>query len=195
MTEQQPTQAAILIPARESSESRLEERVDRLEEVVNRLQSSSGGMPSIEEQLSERVLAIIKEKAAAQRLLPMQAPVPLLPAAPPPGAMDLPSEVSVWTWLNTSILGELRLIVRMYFDPRYRLSRLTQFGVPIIVTLVVLNYLFFTFSCLLPTVTMLPQILERIIIVVLAFGMMKILSREAARYRSVLEYLSRYGYS
>ena len=78
----------------------------------------------------------------------------------------------------------------MYFDPRYRLSRVAQFGVPAILALFVLNYFFFAYTCALPVV---PLIGERLVCVLMSLALYKVLVREVSRYRQVLEYLARYS--
>ena len=89
------------------------------------------------------------------------------------------------------ILREVRLIVRMYLDPRYRLSRLTQLGVPVLVALAVLNYTVFTF--ILPVIPFLSPIAERLILLIVGAAFAVVLSREALRYQAVLDYLARAG--
>jgi hypothetical protein len=102
--------------------------------------------------------------------------VPGLAPPPPDGA-----------WGRVPVLQEFRLMARMYLDDRYRLSRVAQFGVPLVVALMVLNY-FFTGS--FPYIGFL---LERLVLIVLAVALYKVLSREVARYSAVLVYLARYS--
>lgn len=91
----------------------------------------------------------------------------------------------VWSWIP--LLNEFRLMFWMYFDARYRLSRMAQFGVPIVIALMVLNYFFIGFAPLI------GFIVERIILVMLAVVLYKILAREAVRYAAVLRYVQKYG--
>jgi hypothetical protein len=91
------------------------------------------------------------------------------------------------------VLNELRLMAKMYFDPRYRLSRVAQFGVPAVLALMLFSYVFFNHMFGVPFVPLVSVILERLALIVLAVALYKILAREAARYASVLNYLSRYG--
>ncbi len=92
-------------------------------------------------------------------------------------------------WGRIPILAEFSLMFRMYVDPRYRLSRVAQFGVPIVLGVMMLNYITFAYFFAIP---LLGLILERIGLIVLSVVLYKILSREAARYSAVLEYLTRY---
>ena len=89
------------------------------------------------------------------------------------------------------VLRELRLIAQMYLDPRYRLSRVGQFGVPLIVIFAVLNYTAFVW--IVPSIPFLSPVAERIILLALGAALAAILSREALRYRAVLDYLARVG--
>jgi hypothetical protein len=92
-------------------------------------------------------------------------------------------------WDRFGVLRELHLIVRMYVDGRYRLSRLCQFAAPALLAMMVLNYLVFAFW----EVPIIAPIFERLILVVLAVALYKVLAREAARYAAVLAYLAQYG--
>jgi len=103
-----------------------------------------------------------------------------------PGLAPSPQEVLG----RSSLFKEFRLMFRMYFDPRYRLSRVGQFGVPSIIALAVLNYLAFQSIFAIPVVA---EIFERLFLIVLAVALYKILSREVIRYTAVLAYLARYS--
>jgi hypothetical protein len=78
----------------------------------------------------------------------------------------------------------------MYFDPRYRVSRTTQFALPGIALLLMFNYFFFGVWV---HITFLSPLLERLLIVVLSVVAYKLFTRELARYRDVREYLARYS--
>lgn len=104
------------------------------------------------------------------------APIPQSPAPPP------------WSWAG--IVQTLRLIVRMYFDPRYRLSRLAQVGVPVVLLAMAVNYTFWNYLAAIPV---LSQFGERLALAVLAVVLYKVLAMEAVRYKAVLDYLARYG--
>src|SRR5205823_3231306 len=96
-------------------------------------------------------LAEAPPMTASDRVLVLDssaAPAPLVPAAPPPqGAVLHPPEPAPdparRKWLLTQLFSEIRFMFRMYFDPRYRISRTTQFLLPVILGLLVLNYFFF----------------------------------------------------
>jgi hypothetical protein len=129
------------------------------------------------------------------------APVILAPAGDEPPGLFHPPPVSralvpvptaaapsPWSWAG--VAQTLRLIGRMYFDPRYRLSRLAQVGVPVLLLAVVVNYLFWNYLAAVPV---LSQVCERLLLVVFAVVLYKLWAAEAVRYKAVLEYLTRYG--
>ena len=89
------------------------------------------------------------------------------------------------------VLRELRLIAQMYLDPRYRLSRLGQFGVPLIVAFAVLNYMIF--NHIFPSIPLVSPIIERMLLLILGAGLAILLNREAMRYQAVIDYLARVG--
>jgi hypothetical protein len=106
--------------------------------------------------------------------------VPVVAHDPPPGTEpSFRDRFAVWR--------ELRLMVHMYFDPRYRLSRVCQFGMPAVLVLMVLNFFF------LGAIPYIGFLVERLALVALAVALYKLLSWEAARYAAVLRYLAQYG--
>ena len=115
------------------------------------------------------------------------------PPPPPDGAVLHPPVVPdpvARKWFVVQLFDEIRLAVRMYFDSRYRVSRLFQFMAPLIIGLFALNYFLFSVWFAFPVVS---TVLERIGCVVLGVILYKLLARELVRYRDVLDYLSRYG--
>lgn len=178
----------------------LDERLRRIEESIASRQALAP-VPS-DDQLAERILQILMAKTAQHRAANgSMNSGPLPPGFVPPEKMygtvqaippeiGLPNGLSLWKFFVVGILGEIKIIARMYFDPRYRLSRVAQFGVPIILSLFVLNYFFWNFTCALP---IMPLIAERIMYIPLSLALYKVLVREVARYREVLAYLARYG--
>ena len=112
------------------------------------------------------------------------APLVALTAAPADG--DTPRR-----WYS-AIFRELKLIARMYLDPRYRLSRVAQFGVPLVLLLMVANYFVFAYLCF-GGIPILSPVAERLGNLILAVGGYSILRKETVRYQAVLEYLARTG--
>ena len=161
------------------------------------------------ESISERLQRLEKALAA------LQAPAAIVPLIPAPSGFSNRNGASIGSmipaalthivmptflggsgegvrfWARFGVLREVPLMFRMYFDSRYRISRISQLGVPIVIGLMVMNYLLFAFWSL-PLISLAFPILERLGLIVLAVILYKLLSREAARYDDVLNYLSRY---
>ncbi len=116
------------------------------------------------------------------------------PIPPPPdGAVLHPPTVpepAARKWFFGQVIDEARLAARMYFDSRYRVSRTFQFLVPALIGTFLLNYFLFAVWFAFPVVS---PVLERIGCVALGVLLYKLLTRELARYRDVLDYLARYG--
>jgi hypothetical protein len=178
----------------------LEERVRKLEAAVGELRES---VPT-EEAVADRVIARLGNMAGAGRVLsgPVEAEyIPAdaaPPASPPPepapsGAVlrppVVPPDPARRTWFLVQLGAELRLMAKMYFDPRYRVSRTAQFAVPAVLGLFALNYFLFAvwFS-----IAVISPILERVVGVLLGVFLYKVLTREIARYREVLEYMAKH---
>lgn len=131
----------------------------------------------------------VSESPPAPTVLPL---VRLLPP-PPEGTILIPPESGEPPrrgWFLLQLLSELRLAVQMYFDPRYRLSRLGQIAFPLFFLLVGLNYFFFSvwFS-----MAVISPVAERLFDMLLAVVAYRILQRELDRYRAVLDYLAHYN--
>lgn len=155
----------VLIPAPPAGET-AEERIRRLEETVARL---------------------------TRAVEPPQgySPAALVPLPGPGGSGGFNEPESTRRWYS-AIFRELRLIARMYLDPRYRLSRVAQFGVPAVLLLMVANYFFFAYACFCG-IPIISHIGERALNLVFAVIGYSILRRESIRYQAVLDYLTRTG--
>ena len=99
----------------ESNEA-LVERLGRLERAIASMQVHSANA------------AVAGNDAGMAGLIPSA-----LIGAMIPGLAPSPQEIVG----RTSWLKEFRMMFRMYIDPRYRLSRVGQFGVPIVIALAV----------------------------------------------------------
>jgi len=86
-------------------------------------------------------------------------------------------------------LADLRLVVAMYFDSRYRMSRLTQWGLLALIGLVVFDYFFFAVWFTVPFIS---PILERLLIVLATLIAYKLVKMELIRYRRARDYISRW---
>lgn len=183
-------------PPMTDRESELEDRIRRLEAAL-----AEKNPPADDDAVAERVIArlsAIAESRSADpnRVLVLDAAAGTLATTlppPPSGAVLEPPQSPVdplnRRWFLTQLWAEIRLIFRMYFDPRYRVSRLTQFALPGIAVLLVLNYFFFSWV----SIPVVSPVTERLAVAVLGVLAYKLLTRETARYRGVLEYLARYG--
>jgi hypothetical protein len=164
--------------------------------------------PPPAEPLAERLKALEDTLARLQRQLPAALGAPEgLAAGTDPAHADRPLLTDSLTgmivpglfsrsgdgtgfWGRIPILHEFSLMFKMYVDPRYRLSRVAQFGVPLVIGFMLLNYITFAFFFAIPIAGL---IFERVGLIILSIVLYKILSREAARYAAVLEYLTRYA--
>jgi hypothetical protein len=126
---------------------------------------------------------------------PARGVLPLVRLLPPPpeGAILTPPEPQEQprrSWFFGQVWAELRLAVRMYFDPRYRVSRTAQVAFPLFMALVALNYFVFSVWFSIPIVS---PVAERALDILLAALAYRVLLRELDRYRAVLDYLARYA--
>lgn len=121
--------------------------------------------------------------------------LPLVRLLPPPpeGAILAPPEPqdpARHGWFFAQLWSEMRLALRMYFDPRYRVSRTAQVAFPLVGVLLVFNYFLFSVWFSVPFVSPVAERLLDVVLVVFAY---RILVRELDRYRVVLDYLARYA--
>lgn len=115
----------------------------------------------------------------------------LLPA-PPVGTILTPPESgdpARRPWFVVQMWSELRLAVRMYFDPRYRISRTAQLTFPAVAALFALNYFLFSVWFSVPVASPVAERLFDALLTVVAY---RVLLRELDRYRTVLDYLARF---
>lgn len=184
-------------PGTSDREAVLEDRIRKLEAAL----AAQTAMPPDDEAVTDRVIAKLSAiaggaKSAADRVLVLAGDgsrhvLPPLPdgAVLHPPVSPLPEEAHR-RWFFTQLWTETRLVFRMYFDPHYRVSRTTQFALPGIALLLVFNYFFFSVWV---SIAFLSPVLERVLAVLLGVLGYKLIVRELARYRDVLEYMARYG--
>ena len=146
----------------------LEERVRRLEDILADLQHTRT-------DIQETPSLPLPELPAPERppLSPDDVQLPP-PAGTPwlsPGLFPSPR------WLPIEMLAEFRAMIRMYLDPRYRLTWQTRLLPALILVAMFLSWL--TFAHL----TLIGFLLDRIVFLVLAYALFKVLTREATRYR------------
>ena len=153
-------------PAREAPS--LEDRVRRLEDIIATIQLARPARPS--EHITE-------EPPRSNDCIVAAPPAPSAfvgPPAPPPQHPLLPRSEP---WLAFEIIAELRAIGRMYFDPRYRMSWRTRLLTPLLLVAIVLCRWW------VGSVPIIGWVLDLVLFPVLLYVLIKVLSREATRYR------------
>lgn len=179
----------------------LAERLEQLEVRVYKLETTvarTEAQPTDEDAVADRVIARLSALAEKPRTLPDPDRVLVLETAtaqppPPHGAVlhpPQPTDPTRRSWFLSQLIAEIGLIFRMYMDPRYRVSRLTQFAIPGIALILIFNYFFFAQWVSIPFIS---PMAERLFAVILAVIGYKLLTRELSRYREVLDYLSKFA--
>jgi len=87
-------------------------------------------------------------------------------------------------WLLIELLRDCGATARMYMDPRYRVRRSTQLMVPALFGVLIANY--FLWNLLFLHVPVLTEIVERLVAIVLAVLLYKVIIREVTRYRQII---------
>jgi hypothetical protein len=169
-TETKPQPGPVLNAA--SSETS-PERLERLEDEVTELRDTVA-------RFADLMIGEVKDLRKSRTELPVSSNSPSVPASSSDAAN------ARRPWLLTEMLHDFGTAFRMYFDPRYRMRRSTQIMVPVIVLAFAANCAFFN---LVFTVPVLTAALEKIVDVLLAILLYKVLSKEIQRYRQVLAQL------
>ncbi len=159
--------------------STIAERLERMEGELAELGNTVA-------ELAQIVVGDIKERR--ETAIAYCTPVSEIPIPPPflPGGQATHDAITVLRkpWLLIELLRDCGATVRMYLDPRYRVRRSTQLMVPAILVLLLANYVFF--HLLFLQIPVLTEIVERLVAIVLAVLLYKVLIREVARYRQML---------
>jgi hypothetical protein len=176
-------------PARQPQEQGLEQRLQRLEDTLAQLQDSQQLEDRIVDRLSRRLQPApgSVEFVAAGTRFPGAAPQHVLVPGPPissPGhPQSDPNSSSEWArphWMF-DMIAEARAAVRMYVDPRYNISWLARL-MPLALLLA-----FFTSQIWIPGIHFMPDwlaiVVSKIVDLLLAYLLFRIVSREARRYR------------
>lgn len=163
----------------DTDDDELIDRVGRLEAEVSEVRRTMADLAQI-------VVGDIQERREAA--IAYSAPVPSVPIPDSvmPGAQSTIDAVAAVRkpWMLVDLLREVGGAARMYLDPRYRVRRSSQIVVPILLVSFVVNYLMFRFA--LPAVPVLSDLVERLILIVLAVLLYRVVSKEVARYRQVM---------
>jgi hypothetical protein len=166
----------------------LEERVRRLEEAVAPLQDTH----ALEERVAERVashVALASDNGVrAKAGLLLEAGRHLLPAAAATLAEPAPSPTHAAEpalrppWLLFDVYAEARAAVRMYLDPRFRLTWQARLLPPILLVAIATSWVWLPGTSLLPG--FLSTLLVKVVDLLLALVLFKVLHREVTRYRN-----------
>jgi hypothetical protein len=137
-------------------------------------------------ELADIVVGDIRDRREAAVALSVPLPEIQIPPALVPGGETTLKAVNALRrpWLLFDLLRDVGATVRMYMDPRYRVRRATQLMVPFILVLFGANYVLFNHTIL--DVPVFKHIFERLVEIVLAVLLYKVLMREVARYRQAL---------
>jgi hypothetical protein len=174
----------------------LDQRVRRLEDAVATLQDTRPLEERIVERVSKRLRRHLKTDAASEAQetgKAFSASRPLLPAA-----LDLIRNKAVAAeqggaapfrylprpWILFETYAELRTIVRMFLDPRYRATWQARVIPLTLLALILTSWLWLPGTTFLHAGLM--TIVDKVIDLVLAFPAFKILVREARRYRELV---------
>jgi hypothetical protein len=171
--------------------SEVESRLRRLEASVAALQDTQ----LMEERVAERVAVRMKRSPmkslrdsagvivdAGKMLLPLKSDASGSMARPVEAVADtmpIPPAPDKPGWLLFDLWSEMRTLGKMLFDHRYPFSYAGRFGPVIIGCTYAFSWLFVS------GMPMIGGITERIIDVLLAFLLYKILAREVQRYRAM----------
>jgi hypothetical protein len=168
----------------------LEQRVRRLEDAVAVLQDTC----PLEERIVERVSRRLKRRSsdglqesggvlnAGRQLLP--AAVELIRNKADEAERRASAGQPGRPWLLFDVYAELRTMVRMFLDRRYRPTWPARLIPPALLVLILTSWVWLPVPSILGTTIL--TLLDKTVDVVLAFAAFKILSREARRYRELV---------
>ena len=163
--------------------SNIAERLERMEGEVAELRHTVS-------ELAQIVVGDIRERREAA--IAFSAPVSeiTIPASLVPGGQSTLTAMKAMRkpWLLFELLSDCGATARMYMDPRYRVRRSTQLMVPAILGVLLANY--FVFNLLFLHVPVLTEVVERLVDIVLAILLYKVVIREVGRYRQMLAQLA-----
>jgi hypothetical protein len=159
---------------------------DAIADRMHRLEGEVAELRHTLSELAEIVVGDIRERREAAELVSAPLPEVAIPPSLVPGGETTLKAVNAARrpWLLFDLLREFGSTARMYMDPRYRVRRATQLMVPLILGLLVANYLLF--NVLVVQIPIVTPVLERAILIVLAVLLYKVLMREVARYRQTI---------
>jgi hypothetical protein len=177
----------------------LDLRVRRLEEAVAGLQDTRQMEERVVERVSDKLIRNdthgIQESAsflmnAGRHILPLNLGKSSGAEQAPLNSPNAARSARPPWWLFEAY-DDLRSVVRMYFDPRYRRHMTwTAFLTPFVLLACVL-LVWFWMPTSIPVLGLGLQFLDKVVDILLAFFAFKILSRELHRYRDMMAGYSR----
>ena len=115
----------------------------------------------------------------------METPVATAVTAAPPAPVAIPAPTPLARlWYLFDLVVDLRSILHMYGDPRYRLTWMGRLIPPALLVLIFTSWFWLPGTSLLPD--FLARLLVKVVDLVLAFFLYKSLTREAQRYRDTI---------
>jgi hypothetical protein len=170
-------EAAMIASISESTE--VADRLERLEGELAELRHTMS-------ELAEIVVGDIKDRREAAFAVSSNLPeISIPPSLVPGGQATLNTAAALRRpWLLIEFFREIGATVRMFLHPRYQVRRSTQFSVMLIVGLLLANYL--VFNVLFLHIPVVSEVLERLIDIVLAVMLYKVVNREVQRYQQAL---------
>lgn len=161
--------------------------------IAERLELMEGEVAELRHTVSELAQIVVGDiRERREAAIAVSAPVSeiSIPESLIPGgqtALDTARAIRK-PWLLIELLRDCGATLRMYMDPRYRVRRSTQLMVPAIIGVLIANY--FLWNLLFLHVPVLTEIVERLIDIVLAVLLYKVLIREISRYRQMAAQLA-----
>lgn len=156
----------------------LERRVQRLEEAVATLQD----WHSLEERIVARLRSHLENTSASRPAAPVRGLEEPASAHPlPPRAALPPPQAPRRGWVLLEALRELATMIRLLTDVRYSLGWPTRLAVLVLLGAIALSPWWVPFG-MIPLV---GTLLDKLVCLLLAFFLFKILSWEVQRYRQV----------
>ena len=147
-------------------------RLRRLEDSLANLQNAEWLAEHVADRVSER----LQERLALNGATLPQAKVSAAPVTEPIPAAPADEQ---HTWFLPALVREARAMVRMFFDPRYRVNLVTWMAVLFTLPLVLLSGWWFP-GAYIPLV---GPYLDKLLDLIIAFMAYKALAREARRYQ------------
>ena len=167
----------------------LEQRVRRLEDAVAQLQDTRQVEDRIVERLTQqRNEAVVRDSAgmildAGKRLLPVAAGMIQSETRTAEAQARGTAAPLRRSWLLFDLMAEARTMVRMFVDPRYRMTWPGRLVLPVLGILLLATWWELGSLSKLSFVEVIMALLEKVADLVLAFLAYKVLTREVSRYR------------